>query len=183
MEKKESYRSLLEMGPLLLFFGVNYFYQDLMLSVKILVVATTLSLCLSWAFDRRIPAMAAFGCVALIFFAGLTLYFDNEFFIKIKPTVLTLSFAATIALGRFIVRNPLAALIGSQIRLDDEGWQKLSWLWVTMFVCSAIANEIAWRNLTTDSWVTFKVFGLTAISLVFVVLTLPVIQKHLLPNQ
>ena len=176
-------RTILDFGPLLLFFGANYFYQDLMLSVKILVFATILSLGLSWIYDRRIPMMAAFGCSALVLFAGLTLYFDNELFIKIKPTVLTLAFAATIAVGRALGRNPLAALIGSQIRLDNVGWQKLSWLWVTMFICSAVANEIAWRNLTTDSWVTFKVFGLTGISFIFVALTLPVIQKHLLPNE
>ena len=171
-------RTLLEFGPLLLFFGANYLYQDLMFSVKILVVATVISLCLSWAYERRIPMMAAFGCGALVFFAGLTLYFDNELFIKVKPTVLTLIFAAAIAGGRFIGRNPLAALMGSQLQLDYAGWRKLSWLWVAMFVCSAIANEIAWRNLSTDAWVTFKVFGLTGISLVFVILTLPVIQKH-----
>ena len=122
--------------------------------------------------------MAAFGCGALVFFAGLTLYFDNELFIKIKPTVLTLIFAAAIAGGRLIGRNPLAALMGSQLTLDYVGWRKLSWLWVAMFVFSAIANEIAWRNLSTDAWVTFKVFGLTGISLIFVILTLPVIQKH-----
>ncbi len=171
-------RTLLDFGPLLLFFGANYLYQDLMLSVKILVVATIISLGLSWVYERRIPMMAAFGCAALVLFAGLTLYFDNELFIKIKPTVLTLIFAVAIAGGRFIGRNPLGALIGSQIKLDQEGWQKLSWLWVAMFVCSAVANEIAWRNLSTDGWVTFKVFGLTGISLVFVMLTLPVIQKH-----
>jgi intracellular septation protein len=171
-------RTLLDFGPLLLFFGTNYLYQDLMFSVKVLVVATVISLGLSWVYERRIPMMAAFGCGALVFFAGLTLYFDNELFIKVKPTVLTLIFAAAIAGGRFIGRNPLAALMGSQLRLDYEGWRKLSWLWVAMFVCSAIANEIAWRNLSTDAWVTFKVFGLTGISLVFVMLTLPVIQKH-----
>ena len=171
-------RTLLDFGPLLLFFGANYLYQDLMFSVKILVVATVISLGLSWVYERRIPMMAAFGCGALVFFAGLTLYFDNELFIKVKPTVLTLIFAAAIAGGRFIGRNPLAALMGSQLKLDYAGWRKLSWLWVAMFVCSAIANEIAWRNLSTDAWVTFKVFGLTGISLVFVMLTLPVIQKH-----
>ena len=171
-------RTLLDFGPLLLFFGANYLYQDLMLSVKILVVATVISLGLSWTYERRVPMMVAFGCGALVFFASLTLYFDNELFIKVKPTVLTLMFAAAISGGRFVGRNPLAALIGSQIKLDCEGWRKLSWLWVAMFVCSAIANEIAWRNLSTDAWVTFKVFGLTGISLVFVILTLPVIQKH-----
>ena len=175
-------RALLDFGPLLLFFGTNYIYQDLMFSVKILVIATVISLGVSWACERRIPMMAAFGCGALVFFAGLTLYFDNELFIKVKPTVLTLMFAAAIAGGRLLGRNPLAALMGSQLRLDYEGWRKLSWLWVAMFVCSAIANEIAWRALSTDAWVTFKVFGLTGISLVFVVLTLPVIQKHQLQD-
>ena len=181
--KSNGRRTLLDFGPLLLFFGANYFYHDLMFSVKILVLATMVSLGLSWVFERRIPMMAAFGCVALVFFAGLTLYFDNELFIKIKPTVLTLIFAVVIAGGRSLGRNPLAALMGSQIQLDNEGWRKLSWLWVTMFVCSAIANEIAWRSLSTDSWVTFKVFGLTGISLIFVILTLPVIQKHQLQDQ
>ena len=87
-------RTLLDFGPLLLFFGANYLYQDLMFSVKILVVATVISLGLSWGYERRIPVMAAFGCAALVFFAGLTLYFDDELFIKVKPTVLTLIFAA-----------------------------------------------------------------------------------------
>ena len=177
-QASNGWRNLLDIGPLLLFFGANYLSGDLMFSVKILVVATLVSLVISWVYERRIPLMAAFGCAALVFFAGLTLYFDNELFIKIKPTVLTLMFAFLIAGGRFIGRNPLAALMGSQLKLDHEGWRKLSWLWVAMFICSAIANEIAWRNLSTDAWVTFKVFGLTGISLVFVILTLPVIQKH-----
>jgi intracellular septation protein len=171
-------RMLLDFGPLLIFFLANYFYNDLILSVKILVISTLVSLGVSWCLDRRLPMMAAFGCAALVFFAGLTVYFDNEIFIKIKPTILTLMFAAAIAGGRLIGRNPLAALVGQQLKLTDAGWRTVSWLWVAMFVCSAIANELAWRLLSTDDWVTFKVFGLTGISLVFVVLSVPVMQKH-----
>ena len=117
------------------------------------------------------------------FFAGLTLYFDNELFIKIKPTILTLMFAAAIAGGRAMGRNPLAGIMGSQIKLTNDGWRIMSWLWVAMFACSALANEIAWRSLSTDSWVTFKVFGLTGISLGFVLLSLPIIQKHQINDQ
>jgi intracellular septation protein len=113
----------------------------------------------------------------------LTLYFDNELFIKIKPTILTLMFAAAIAGGRAMGRNPLAAIMGSQVKLTNDGWRIMSWLWVAMFVCSALANEIAWRTLSTDSWVTFKVFGLTGISLGFVMLSLPIIQKHQINDQ
>ena len=149
-----------------------------MLSVKVLVAATLVSLALSWHFDRQISLMAAVGCAALVFFAGLTLYFDNELFIKIKPTVVTLLFAALIAGGRLLGRNPLAAIIGKQINLTAQGWRAISWLWVSMFMTSAIANEVAWRSLSTDDWITFKVFGLTGISFLFFAFSLPILQKH-----
>ena len=175
-------KMLFDFGPLLLFFVTNYIYSDLMLSVKVLVVATLASLVLSWHFDRKISVMAAVGCAALVFFAGLTLYFDNSLFIKIKPTVVTLLFAALIAGGRLLGRNPLAAIIGKQITLTAQGWRAISWLWVTMFVISAISNEVAWRILSTDDWITFKVFGLTGISLFFFALSVPILQKHQLQD-
>ena len=171
-------KMLFDFGPLLLFFGANYLYSDLMLSVKVLVAATLVSLVLSWHIERRVSLMAAIGCAALVFFAGLTLYFDNELFIKIKPTVVTLLFAALIAGGRLLGRNPLAAIIGKQINLTPQGWRAISWLWVAMFGTSAVANELAWRTLSTDDWITFKVFGLTGISLLFFVLSVPILQKY-----
>ena len=122
--------------------------------------------------------MALSGCVAVAFFGGLSLYFDNELFIKIKSTVLTVLLAAGIAGGRLLGRNPLGLLMGTQLRMRDAGWRALSWLWVVMFMTTALANEIAWRSLSTDDWVTFKVFGITAISLVFAVLSVPVMTKH-----
>ena len=171
-------KMLFDFGPLLLFFGTNYLYSDLMLSVKVLVAATLVSLALSWHMERRVSLMAAIGCAALVFFAGLTLYFDNELFIKIKPTVVTLLFAALIAGGRLLGRNPLAAIIGKQIDLTPQGWRAISWLWVAMFATSAVANELAWRTLSTDDWITFKVFGLTGISLLFFIVSVPILQKH-----
>ena len=171
-------KMLFDFGPLLLFFGTNYLYSDLMLSVKVLVAATLVSLALSWHMERRVSLMAAIGCAALVFFAGLTLYFDNELFIKIKPTVVTLLLAALIAGGRLLGRNPLAAIIGKQIDLTPQGWRAISWLWVAMFATSAVANELAWRMLSTDDWITFKVFGLTGISLLFFIVSVPILQKH-----
>ena len=170
-------KMLFDFGPLLLFLAQITFTATLMLSVKVLVAATLVSLVLSWHFDRKISLMAAVGCAALVFFAGLTLYFDNELFIKIKPTVVTLLFAALIAGGRLLGRNPLAAIIGKQIILTAQGWRAISWLWVAMFVTSAIANEVAWRSLSTDDWITFKVFGLTGISFLFFALSVPILQN------
>jgi len=169
---------LLDLGPLVVFFTTNYITGDFMLAVGLLVAATVVALAAGWLLERRISMMALFGCVAVAFFGGLSLYFDNELFIKIKPTVLTVLLAAVIAGGRLFGRNPLGLLMGTQLRMRDAGWRALSWLWVAMFLTTALANEIAWRSLSTDDWVTFKVFGITAISLLFAVLSVPVMTKH-----
>ena len=169
---------LLDLGPLVVFFATNYITGDFMLAVGLLVAATVVALAAGWMLERRISMMALFGCVAVAFFGGLSLYFDNELFIKIKPTVLTVLLAAVIAGGRLLGRNPLGLLMGAQLRMRDAGWRALSWLWVAMFLTTALANEIAWRSLSTDDWVTFKVFGITAISLLFAVLSVPVMTKH-----
>ncbi len=169
---------LLDLGPLVVFFATNYMTGDFMLAVGLLVAATVVALAAGWMLERRISMMALFGCVAVAFFGGLSLYFDNELFIKIKPTVLTVLLAAVIAGGRLLGRNPLGLLMGPQLRMRDAGWRALSWLWVAMFLTTALANEIAWRSLSTDDWVTFKVFGITAISLLFAVLSVPVMTKH-----
>ena len=68
--------------------------------------------------------------------------------------------------------------MGKQIILTVQGWRAISWLWVMMFLTSALANELAWRNLSTDDWITFKVFGLTGISFVFFALSVPILRKH-----
>lgn len=169
---------LLDLGPLAVFFAVNYATGDFMLAVKVLVGTTVVTLAAGWLLERRVSMMALVGCIAVAFFGGLSVYFENDMFIKIKPTVLTVLLAVVIAVGRLIGRNPLGAIMGTQLRMSDAGWRAISWLWVAMFLTTALANEIAWRTLSTDDWVTFKVFGITAISLVFTVISVPIMTRH-----
>ena len=169
---------LLDLGPLVVFFAANYITGDFMMAVKILVGTTVVALAAGWMLERRVSMMALVGCVAVAFFGGLSVYFDNDLFIKIKPTVLTCLLAAVIAAGRLLGRNPLGAIMGSQIRMHDAGWRAISWVWVAMFLTTALANEIAWRSLSTDDWVTFKVFGITGISLIFTVISVPIMTRH-----
>ncbi len=171
-------RLLLDLGPLVLFFATNYITKDFMLSIKVLIGATIIALIIGWVTERRISLMAAFGCIAVAFFGGLSVYFDNEIFIKIKPTILTVFLACLIAGGRLLGRNPLRAIMGSQINLTETGWRQISWLWIAMFTTTAIANEIAWRALSTNDWVTFKAFGITGISLIFMVASFPILSKQ-----
>ena len=177
-EDRPGRKLLLDLGPLVVFFATNYMTGDFMLAVKLLVGATLVALAAGWILERRVSMMALVGCIAVAFFGGLSVYFDNDLFIKIKPTVLTCLLAAAIAGGRLIGRNPLGAIMGTQLRLSDEGWRAISWLWVAMFLTTALANEIAWRTMTTDAWVTFKVFGITAISLVFGAVSIPIMTRH-----
>ena len=149
-----------------------------MLATAVLVGSTLVALGLSWTLDRRIPKLALFGCIAVTLFGGLALHFDDEWYIQIKPTVISGGLALFLAGGQLLNKAPLKALLGQQMALDDKGWQKVTWVWTAMFAVSAGANEIAWRILSTDDWVTFKTFGLTGISVVFALMTMPIIAKH-----
>ena len=96
-------KMLLDLGPLVVFFAVNYMTGDFMLAVKVLVGTTVVALAAGWILERRVSMMALVGCVAVAFFGGLSVYFENDLFIKIKPTVLTVLLAAVIAGGRLIL--------------------------------------------------------------------------------
>ena len=163
-------RLLVEYGPLVLFFLVNSKF-GIFYGTAALVGATVLALGYSWVTTRRIPKILAFGCAAVVFFGALTLIFEDDTFIKIKPTVVSGAIAALLLGGLLLGRNPLKAVMGEAVNipLNHAAWMKLTWIWIIMFSTMALANEWAWRNLTTDGWVNFKVFGLTGISLGFAV--------------
>ena len=182
-------KQILELGPLVLFFIGNYFL-GILWGTAILVVATVISISISLLFEKKIPLMAAFGCAAVVFFGMLTLIFDKDvaidsqseigvfLFIKIKPTVVSAMIALGLFIADFMRYNPLKSIMSSGINLTPKGWKLLSRLWIIMFISMAIANEIAWRNLTTDDWVSFKAFGIPVLSIVFALFSIPVIRKH-----
>ena len=182
-------KQILELGPLVLFFIGNYFL-GILWGTAILVVATLISISISLLFEKKIPLMAAFGCAAVVFFGMLTLIFDKDvaidsqseigvfLFIKIKPTVVSPMIASGLIFADFMRYNPLKSIMSSGINLTPKGWKLLSRLWIIMFISMAIANELAWRNLTTDDWVSFKAFGIPVLSIVFALFSIPVIRKH-----
>ena len=178
------YRFLMEYGPLLAFFITNFgagrfgVEKPIILATSVLVILTAVALVAAWVLERRVPMMTLLAGVAVAFFGGLTIWFDDEYFIKIKPTVISGLFAVVFAVGQLLGRSPIRAIMGSQIKMADAGWTQLTWIWTAMFATSAIANEIAWRSLSTDGWVSFKLFGLTGISLAFGLLSVPVLNRY-----
>ncbi|OSQ37850.1 septation protein A [Thalassospira mesophila] len=174
---------VLEMGPLVLFFAVNAITHDLMSATLVFVVATIVALSVSFLINRTVPVMPLIGGVFVIVFGGLTLYLQDDLFIKIKPTIVNLMFAAILFGGLATGRLFLKLVLESAFRAADEGWRILTWRWGLFFIVLAIANEIVWRNFSTDFWVAFKVWGVTPITLLFGFAQVPVILKYQLPEE
>ncbi|SNR97926.1 intracellular septation protein [Azospirillum sp. RU38E] len=170
-------RLLLEAGPLGLFFLFNA-KAGLMVGTGVFMAAITVALIVNWLLERRLPVMPLVGCVFVLVFGGLTLWLDNDLFIKIKPTVVNLLLSCTLFVGLFLKRNLLKVVLGAALELKEEGWRILTIRWAWFFLFLAVANEIVWRSFDTDTWVNFKVFGIMPISILFSMLQVPVIMKH-----
>jgi intracellular septation protein len=167
---------LTEYGPLVLFFLSNLAF-GIMPATAVLIAATVVAVAWAMLRERRVPWLAVVGAVLVSVFGGLTLVFDDTFFIKIKPTVATLLSASALGIGLLVRRNLLKALLGSMLQLDDRSWRHLTLYWMGVFVVMAAANEVAWRSLSTDGWVTFKLVGLTAIAVVGSVGAAPIMRR------
>ena len=172
----------LEMGPLILFFAVNA-TTNLMTATAVFVTATVVALVVSYAIARTIPVMPLIGGAFVIVFGGLTLYLDNDLFIKIKPTIVNLLFAAILFGGLIAGKLFLKLVLESAFKATDEGWRILTWRWSIFFVVLAVINEIVWRNFSTDTWVAFKVWGIMPLTMVFGMAQVPVLMKHQLPEK
>jgi intracellular septation protein len=167
----------LDLGPLLLFFFVNLRW-GIYAATGSFMAATLVSIVVTYALVRRIPMMPLVSAVVVMIFGGLTLYLQDEVFIKLKPTIIY-SLFAVLLLGGLLLRRPLLALVlDSMFRLTDEGWRKLTLRWGLFFVAMAILNEIVWRSVSTDAWVAFKTFGFLPLTIVFALAQAPLMMRH-----
>ena len=174
---KSIYKLLIDIGPLAVFF-VFYTRSDLKTAILPLMIATIIAVLFSYIIEKKIPIMPTAGAVIILIFGGLTIYFDNDTFFKMKPTIINLLFAG-ILYGGIILNKPLLRyLLGAALRLQDEGWDILTKRWIGFFIALAILNEIIWRTQTTDIWVNFKVFGILPITFVFTLTQFSTIKKY-----
>ena len=168
---------LIDIGPLAVFF-IFYLRSDLKSAIIPLMIATIIAVLFSYIMEKKIPVMPTVGAFIILIFGGLTIYFDNEVFFKMKPTIINLLFAL-ILYGGMIVKKPLLKfLLGAAIKLEDEGWKILTQRWISFFIALAVINEIVWRTQSTDIWVNFKVFGILPITFIFTMTQFPLIKKY-----
>ncbi|HJP01219.1 MAG TPA: septation protein A [Planctomycetota bacterium] len=168
---------LIEMGPLLVFFITNA-RMGIFEATAAFMGAIVLSLAASWVLERRLPIMPLVTAGFVLTFGTLTLVLADDLFIKLKPTVVNVLFAAILFGGLAKKRSLLRPLLESSMKLDAEGWRTLTLRWACFFVFLAIVNEIVWRNTSTDTWVSFKVFGILPLTIAFTITQIPLIQRH-----
>jgi intracellular septation protein len=155
-----------ELGPLLIFFFVNS-RAGIYYGTGTFIAATLVALILSRVWFGKIAVMPLVSAFFVVVFGGLTLWLHDDTFIKLKPTIVNSIFATILFGGLVFGHSLLRYLFGDVFRLTDEGWRLLTVRWACFFVVLALLNEIVWRNFPTDTWVTFKVFGILPLSMIF----------------
>ncbi len=172
---------VIELGPLGIFFAVNAVFgksHGLYPATAALMVATVVALAVSWRLMHRLPIMPLVSGVVVLVFGALTLILQDELFIKLKPTIVNTLFG-TVLIGGLAFGKPLLGVVfDSVFDLDAEGWRKLTLRWGLFFFVLAGLNEVVWRNFPTDTWVTFKVFGIMPLTFLFALAQVPLIQRH-----
>jgi intracellular septation protein len=176
----------LDFGPLLAFFIAYKVFERMygglvgtLMGTGVFMAAVLTAMAVSLYFYRRVSPMMWISAVLVIFFGGLTLYFRDESFIQIKPTIIYVGFSALLFAGLAGGRPLLKYVFGPVFPgLDEEGWRKISRNWALLFLAMAVTNEALRRTVTFDSWLTFKVWGFTAAAFVFALCNVPMLMRH-----
>lgn len=167
----------IEVGPLLTFFLLNA-KKDIYWATAGFMIAICVSLVASWRLERRLPAMPLFTAFFVLVFGALTLYLRDDTFIKLKPTIVNSLFALILFAGLLRGKPLLEVAFGSALKLTHEGWCKLTFRWALFFVALAGLNEFVWRSFSSDQWVAFKTFGILPLTILFMLLQAPLLEKH-----
>jgi intracellular septation protein len=177
---------VLEIGPLVIFFLGNAYAekfgiapgQKLFAATGVFIGATLVALGVHYALIRRLPIMPLVSGVVVVVFGGLTLALQDKTFIMMKPTIVNSLFGLVLLGGLLFGKSLLSVVLDSVFALTDEGWRKLTFRWGLFFLALAVLNEVVWRTQTEDFWVSFKVFGIMPLTVVFALAQTPLLMRY-----
>jgi len=183
-------KAALEYGPLVLFLlgywylkdrtfdigGVTYSGFIVVTAAFVLVFAV--SILALWRLTGRISPMQIVTLVVVLFMGGLSVWFNDEHFFKMKPTFIYVFFAGALGVGLLRGQSYLRLVMEETLPLQPEGWMILTRRMAVFFVVLAGANEVVWRNFSTDTWVWFKVIGLTVAMFGFLISQAGVLTRY-----
>lgn len=170
---------LFDLFPLLLFFGA-YKFADLYVATGVAMAASVLQIIWLVVRRKKIEPMHWINLTIIVVFGGATLFLHNDLFIKWKPTVLYWLFAVVLLGGQWLFKkNLMRSMLGAQIQLPDPIWNRLNTAWAIFFAVVGCVNLYVAYNWPTETWVTFKVFGIFGLLLAFVVIQSIYLGKHM----
>ena len=190
-EASPGLRMALDYGPLAVFFAANLLAGKLhlpnmvdslarvLIATAAFMVATFAAILVSHIKTGRISPMLWITGGLVLVFGSLTLYFRDDTFIKVKPTIVYAMFSAILGFGLATGRPLLQSLLeGAYPGLSAEGWRKLTVNWTGFFAFMAVLNEVVWRNSSWDFWVGFKLWGAVPLTLLFAMANVPMLLRH-----
>ena len=176
-ERAQLLKLALEVAPIVVFFVVNG-YSDIFWGTGAFMVATAVSLVVSRSVLGRIPVMPLVSGIFVLAFGALTLVLQDALFIKLKPTIVNALFSI-ILFGGLLVGQPLLRhLMGDMFQLTNRGWTVLTFRWACFFAFLAGLNEIVWRNFSESFWISFKLWGVMPLTMIFALAQLGVLKRY-----
>jgi len=174
----QSQKMLLDLGPLLVFFLVNW-KANLLWATGALMAATFISLAITFVLTRTINRFAMMGAIFIGVFGAITLYLQDAWYLKLKVTLVELFFAGLLLGGLYFKRLFVKDMMGEFLELPDEVWSKLTIRWALFFVAMAVLNVVVWQMFSESTWVAFKAFGLMGCTLIFALANAPLMAKYI----
>jgi intracellular septation protein len=161
---------LFDLFPVVLFF-IAYKMYDIYTATMVIIVASIVQVLYFYMKHKRVEKMHIITLALILVLGGLTLFLQDEDFIKWKPTIVNWGFALAFLGSHYIGQKPIIQRMMDQaMSLPEIIWGRLSWLWIFFFILSGSVNLYVAFNYDTDTWVNFKLFGLMGMTLVFIVL-------------
>ncbi len=164
---------VLELGPVALFFisysrikdqQFNLFgqtYEGFIVATAAFIPVLLVSTALIWWLSGKLSKMQVMTAILVLVFGGMSVWFNDERFFKMKPTIIYLLFGGLLGFGLLRGQSYLRYVMEEAMPMREEGWMILTRRLCAFFFTLAVANEVVWRTMSTDAWVNFKTFGLT----------------------
>lgn len=162
-----------EIAPLLVFFAVNEAY-GLYAAAAAAVAASAALIGVTWVLEKRLARFALFATSIAALLTLAAILAEEKTFIKIQPSLFSGAFAAVLLIGRLRGRAMMQVFFHAQFDLSERVWFALSLRWGLFFLAATLANEVAWRVLSDDQWVVFRVFGMAPATGLFMLAQLPI---------
>ncbi|WP_194096558.1 inner membrane-spanning protein YciB [Marivivens aquimaris] len=185
-------KQVLELGPTVVFFLIylrikdeNYIiggteYSGFIVSAIVFIPILLVSMGILWALTRKLSRMQVFTAFMVIFFGGLTAYFNNKAFFMMKTTIVYGLFFVLLGIGLLRGQSWLQYVLGEFLPMENEGWMIFTKRLAVFFLVLALANEVIWRTQSEELWVTLETFAFPAVTFLFLWVNIVALQKYLI---